>query len=58
MVKILVNWIYLGEIKWRSIFNLLPSEEVGKLSERKMNLVIIRMMLNLVMIRKMRSLMS
>ena len=45
--RYLVNWLHLGEIKWRGIFNLLPSEEGGKLSEREVNLVEIRRMRNL-----------
>ena len=33
---------HLGEIKWRGIFNLLPSEEWSKLGEREVNLVVIK----------------
>ena len=35
---------HLGEIKWRSIFDLLPSEEWSKLVEREVNLVGIRIL--------------
>ena len=41
---------HLGEIKWRSIFDLLPSEESSKLGERKVNLVGIRIRRNLVQV--------
>ena len=41
---------HLGEIKWRGIFNLLPSEEWSKLGERKVNLVGIRIRRSLVQV--------
>ena len=31
--------VHLGKVKWGGIFNLLPSEERSKLSEREVNLV-------------------
>ena len=41
---------HLGEIKWRGIFDLLPSEEWSKLVEREVNLVGIRIRKNLVQV--------
>ena len=35
---------HLCEIKWRGIFNLLPSEEGGKLREREVNLATMMVM--------------
>ena len=41
---------HLGEIKWRGIFDLLPSEKCSKLGEREVNLVKIRIRRSLVQV--------